>query len=303
MRIIFLGTGGGLPTPKRNLPATALQIGSEIVLFDCGEGTQRQFMSSNASFMKVQKIFITHFHGDHFLGLPGLIQSMNFIGRKKKLEIYGPPGIVEIVDRVVNLGYFSPGFEISAMELKSGESLHFDGYDVFAVAVDHLVPAFGYVLKEATRPGRFLPEKAKMLGLKEGPLFRALQKGRNVKVDGKLITPEMVTGPPRPGIKIAISGDTRPCDRFAKAAENSDLIIHEATLDSSLREQATDYGHSTAMEAAMIALRARASTLYLNHISNRYEDASILENEARMVFPNTFIAEDLMEITLRHRKE
>jgi ribonuclease Z len=253
--------------------------------------------------MKVQKIFITHFHGDHFLGLPGLIQSMNFIGRKKKLEIYGPPGIVEIVDRVVNLGYFSPGFEISAMELKSGESLHFDGYDVFAVAVDHLVPAFGYVLKEATRPGRFLPEKAKMLGLKEGPLFRALQKGRNVKVDGKLITPEMVTGPPRPGIKIAISGDTRPCDRFAKAAENSDLIIHEATLDSSLREQATDYGHSTAMEAAMIALRARASTLYLNHISNRYEDASILENEARMVFPNTFIAEDLMEITLRHRKE
>jgi ribonuclease Z len=260
-------------------------------------------MLSNASFMKIQKIFITHFHGDHFLGLPGLIQSMNFVGRKKKLEIFGPPGIDEIVRKVANLGYFSPGFEISSVELKPRESLHFNGYDIHAIEVDHLVPAYGYILKETDRPGRFLPEKAKALGLREGPFFRVLQEGRSIELNGKLITPEMVTGPPRPGIKIAISGDTRPCDRFAEAAENADLIIHEATLDSSLREQADEYGHSTAEGAALIALKAHAGVLYLNHISNRYEDASILEKEARAIFSNSFITEDLLEVTVKRRKE
>ncbi|MEM2944485.1 MAG: ribonuclease Z [Methanomassiliicoccales archaeon] len=300
MRIIFLGTAGGLPTPKRSLPATVLQVGPEIILFDCGEGTQRQFMSSNCSFVKVRKIFITHFHGDHFLGLPGLIQSMSFVGREEPLRIFGPPGIEEIVDITANLGYFDPNFDIIAREVAPGETLSFDEYDIKAIEVDHLVPCYGYVLTERARRGRFMVQKAKSLGIPEGPLFRVLQEGESVIVNGKTITPDMVMGPPRKGLKISISGDTKPCEAFADAARNSDIMIHEATLDSSLKSKAYDFGHSTASDAALVALKSGARALYLNHISNRYDNAMILEMEARKIFPNSYVSHDLMEVFVRH---
>jgi len=302
MRIVFLGTGGSIPAPNRNVSATALQIASEILLFDCGEGTQRQFMMSSASFMKVQKVFVTHFHADHFLGIPGMIQSMNFSGRDKPLEIFGPPGMIDIMRNLLRVGYFSPGFDVHVCEVKGGEAIKFPGYSVEAIEVDHNVPALGYVLKGEDRPGRFNLDVARELGVPEGPMFRALQQGKSVKVGKRTVTPDMVLGDTRPGIKIAFSGDTRPCDRLVEAAMRADVLVHEATADSSLEARANEFGHSTARGAATVAVKANVAALYLNHISNRYEDPSVLEAEAREIFPRTKVVEDLMTVTVLTRE-
>ena len=298
MRVIFLGTGGSLPSPKRNVPAVAVQVGSEVVLFDCGEGTQRQFMLSKASFMKVSAVFITHFHGDHFLGVPALLQSLNFSGRRKPLHIYGPPGTIETVDSMLHLGYFASSFEVVAEELEDGGRVGFAGYSVRAVAMDHTVPCLGYILEEDSRPGKFNLKRAKELGIPAGPSYRTLQEGHAVKVGDRTIFPEMVLGAQRKGRKIAISGDTRPSDAFARQAQAADLLIHEATLDSSLEEEAKHYGHTTAKAAAELALRSGVRCLYLYHISPRYEDATPLLQEARQVFPETYVADDLTEVTV-----
>ncbi len=302
MRLVFLGTGGSIPAPNRNVTATALQVGSEMILFDCGEGTQRQFMMSSASFMKVQKIFVTHFHADHFLGIPGMIQSMNFVGRDKPLEVFGPPGMIDIMRSLLRIGYFSPSFDVHVYELKAEEVVKFPGYSIEAVEVDHNVPAMGYVLHGENRPGKFNLDAALELGVPEGPLYRTLQQGKPVKVGRKTVTPDMVLGQARPGVKIAFSGDTRPCDRLIEAAKGADVIVHEATADSSLRERADEFGHSTAEGAATVAAKAGVGMLYLNHISNRYEDASVLEEEARRIFPRSKVVEDLMSVTVRMRE-
>lgn len=290
-----------MPSPNRNVSATALQIGSEIILFDCGEGTQRQFMKSSASFMKVRKVFVTHFHADHFLGIPGMIQSMNFSGREEALEIFGPPGLLDVVGCLLNVGYFYPNFEVRVAEMKGGDVAKFPAYTVEAVEMDHNVPSIGFVLRERKRTGRFYPERAERLGVPKGPLFRALQQGKDVRVGGRTVTPDMVLGPPRPGLKIAYSGDTRPCDRFVEAARNADVLIHEATVDSSLENKASEFGHSTAKDAATVAARAEVSVLYLNHISSRYEDGTVLEEEAKAVFPRARVTEDLMSVIVRAR--
>lgn len=299
MRIIFLGTGGSIPSVKRNLTATALQYGSEILLFDCGEGTQRQFIMSDISFMKVKKVFITHLHGDHFLGLPGLIQSMGFNGRVEPLYIFGPDGITELVRTIVSLGYFIPGYDIFVKEMQEGETVEFGEYSVQAIGVDHSVPALGYVFQESDRPGRFLVDRARELGIPEGPLFRRLQRGESIEINGRTINPHEVLGPPRRGRKVVFSGDTRPCQSVKKAAENAEILIHEATVDSSLKEKAAEFGHSTAEEAAKLAREAGARSLYLNHISNRYKDTSILQREAESIFPGAQVAEDLMTVDVK----
>lgn len=303
MRVIFLGTGGSLPSPRRNVTAVAVQVSSEIVLFDCGEGTQRQFMLSNASFMKVEHVFITHFHGDHFLGLPALVQSLNFSGRRRPLNIYGPGGTIETVRSMLSLGYFTSGFDIQAAEMEGGDVVELQGFSVAAVAMDHTVPCLGYVLAEDDRPGRFDPAKARRLGVPEGPRFRALQQGHPVEAGGRTITPDMVLGPKRRGRKIAISGDTRPVEAFADKAEGADLLIHEATLGSDLEAEAVMYGHTTAKGAAEIAVKARAKRLFMYHISPRYEDAGPLLEEARAVFPESYIASDLEEVQVTVGKE
>ncbi len=296
MRIIFLGTAGSLPTTKRNVSAIAVQIGPNVVLFDCGEGTQRQFMLSTASYMKVRSIFISHLHGDHFLGLPGLIQSMNFSGREKDLSVYGPRGTVETVDSLLHLGYFEPKFVIAAEDLADGDKVRLGNAVVKAVATEHTVPSLGYVLEEDPRPGKFDPAKAKEFGVRPGPSFGRLQQGNAIVVAGRTVTPEMVMGPRRRGRKIAISGDTRPSSNFAYAAEGADVMVHEATVASGLISDAREYGHATAAEAARLALEAHAKTLYLYHISSRYENPDELLNEARPIFPETYVAEDLMEV-------
>lgn len=301
MQLTFLGTGGGLPSPTRGVSALAVQIGRDVVLFDCGEGTQRQFMLSSLSFMKVSSVFITHFHGDHFLGLPGLIQSLNFSGREDRLRLYGPEGMHRIAATVATLGEFRPLFDIHAGELKDGDRVDLGPYSVTAVASDHTVPALSYVVQEADRRGRFRADRAKELGVPEGPLFSQLQSGRSVTVGGRTVEPSEVMGPPRPGRKVVYSGDTRPNRALREAARGAEVLVHEATLDSSLEEGAREYGHSTARGAAELARDAGVGALILTHISNRYDDPAVLEAEAREVFPHTIVAHDLMSYPVRLR--
>ncbi|KAA0014835.1 ribonuclease Z [Thermoplasmatales archaeon ex4484_30] len=300
--IYFLGTGGSWPTVQRNVSAVAIKRGGEIILFDCGEGTQRQLQKSKISYMQIKKIFITHYHGDHFLGLPGLIQTFQLNDREEPLYVYGPKGIGKIVSDVIHLGYFKPSYDIFAYEMKPGDEIKFEGYKIKCIDVCHNVPTLAYCLEEDIRPGRFNKKKALELGIPEGPLFRKLQNGESVNMNGKIITPEMVLGPPRPGRKVTISGDTMPCEKLVKFAKGSDVLIHDATFDSSLEERAIEYGHSTARQAAEIAKRAEVEKLILTHISPRYKDAKLLEEEAREIFPNTWVAHDFMELEVRLKK-
>ena len=300
--IYFLGTGGSWPTVQRNVSAVAIKRGGEIILFDCGEGTQRQLQKSKISYMQIKKIFITHYHGDHFLGLPGVIQTFQLNDREEPLHVYGPKGIGKIVSDVIHLGYFKPSYDIFAYEMKPGDEIKFEGYKIKCIDVCHNVPTLAYCLEEDIRPGRFNKKKALELGIPEGPLFRKLQNGESVNMNGKIITPEMVLGPPRPGRKITISGDTMPCEKLVKFAKGSDVLIHDATFDSSLEERAIEYGHSTARQAAEIAKRAEVEKLILTHISPRYKDAKLLEEEAREIFPNTWVAHDFMELEVRLKK-
>jgi ribonuclease Z len=299
MQLVFLGTGGSWPSKDRNVPAIALRMGSEIILLDCGEGTQRQLMRSNFSFMRITKVLITHFHGDHFLGLPGLVQSMYLNSRKKPLHIYGPPGTTRIISSLLKLGYFSPTFEIILHDLDDDTVVEEMHYKIKARRVEHSVPTLGYCIEEYPRPGRFNRERALKLGVPEGPLFRKLQKGEAVEVAGKKITSDMVLGPPRRGRKIVYSGDTRPCRAIVELAENCDVLIHDATLDATLENKAEAYEHSSARQAAEVAKRARAKLLFLVHISPRYKDTSVLEAEAKAVFKNSIIAEDLQEYEIK----
>jgi ribonuclease Z len=299
MHVLFLGTGGSWPCKEYNVPAIAVKLGSEILLFECGEGTQRQFMQSKFSFMQVSKIFISHYHGDHFLGLSGLIQSMNLNDRKADLDIYGPRGTIKTVGTLLNLGYFAPGFSITLHEMKDSETIEFKNYDVSAFSVDHDVPTLGFVLEEHARPGRFSLKKAKGLGIPEGPLYRQLQGGKTIKLKGKTIKPEMVLGSSRPGRKLVYSGDTRPSKTVTKYAEGADVLIHDGCLDQSLTKKAEQYGHSTAAQAAEIAKSAKVKKLFLIHHSPRYKNLSILEDEAKAVFKNSVAATDFMEYQVK----
>ncbi len=300
--IHFLGTGGSWPSVARNVSAIAIKRGGEILLFDCGEGTQRQLQKSALSYMQIKKIFITHFHGDHFLGLPGLFQTFQLNDREESLHIYGPPGIKALVYQLVHLGYFAPMYKIIPHELQGGDMLSFEGYAIKCMFVNHNVPTLSYSLEENMRPGRFNKEKALKLGVPEGPLFRRLQKGEKIKVDGKSITPKMVLGEPRPGRKITISGDTAPCNALISFAGKSDVLIHDATFDSSFKEKANEYGHSTARQAGEIAKKAGVEKLFLIHISPRYKNADVLEKDAQEVFPNAFVTHDFMEVEVKLKK-
>ncbi|MFQ5909946.1 MAG: ribonuclease Z [Thermoplasmata archaeon] len=301
MQIVFLGTGRSWPSPKRNVAAVAVKRGGEIILFDCGEGTQRQFMISSLSFMQVEKIFITHFHGDHFLGLPGLIQSMTLNDRTEPLRIWGPMGTKELIRVLLRTGYFNPGFDVHVQEMKDESTVDFEEYSVSSVKMRHNVPCIGFVLQEAERPGRFNREKAIALGLPEGPLFGKLQRGHTIEHQGKRITPGMVLGEKRAGRKIAYSGDTLPSQEFADAARECDVLIHDATTDASLEEKANEFGHSSSRQAALIARDCGARKLFLIHVSPRYEEATTLERDAKEVFEDSRVPDDFDEYLVRYR--
>ncbi|MHC1567694.1 MAG: ribonuclease Z [Candidatus Syntropharchaeia archaeon] len=296
LRLVFLGTGGSIPTTNRNPSSILINRKGELILFDCGEGTQQQMMRARTG-MKIRSIFITHFygHGDHFFGLPGLIKTMSFQGRKEPLEIYGPKGVEKTLYHVLSLCYSPPSFEIVVKELKPGDVVRRSDYEIKAIKTEHGIPSVGYVLKEDERRGRFNRERAIELGVKPGPLFSKLHSGESVFVDGKEIKPEEVVGPPRPGRKIVYTGDTRPCESVLRESENADLLIHDGTLSEELKDWALEYRHSTASEAAEIAKKANVKKLILTHISARYsENKETLLKEAKKIFENTVVAEDLM---------
>jgi ribonuclease Z len=303
LNILFLGTGGSWPTIKRNVTSIAVKRGSEIILFDCGEGTQRQFQKSKLSYMQISKIFITHFHGDHFLGIPGLIQTMQLNDREIPLHIYGPKGMIKLTDQLLSLGYFKPNYEIISHELNENDVIDFGEYYIKTLKVKHGAPTLAYALEEKMRPGKFDKPKALKLGVPEGPLFSKLQHGQTILLkNGEKITPNMVLGPARKGRKIVISGDTKPIDEMIDFSKDADILIHEATFDSELKEISGEYGHSTAFQAAEIAKKADVEKLFLVHISPRYLENKLLENEARKVFKNSFVPNDLQEIEIKLKK-
>ncbi len=299
LKITFLGTGGTLPTTNRNPSAIIVNRKGELMLFDCGEGTQQQMMRAKTGMKNLTSIFITHYHADHILGIPGLIQTMSFQGRTEPLHLYGPRWIHEFVQIMLALGYYKLNFEVKGHELRPGDVVERAEYTIKAIKTDHGIPSIGYVLEEKERLGRFNREKAIELGVPPGPLFSKLHSGETIFVGGKEIKSSQVVGPPRRGRKVVYTGDTRPTDTIVEAARNADLLIHDSTLTYDLLDWAIEARHSTAKEAAETASKACVSELVLTHISSRYsEDPSPILMEARLIFKNSHIAEELMEIVI-----
>ena len=299
MEIIFLGTSSAVHSKERNHPSIALKAFGDIMLFDCGEGTQRQILFTKVSPMKISKIFITHYHGDHILGLPGLLQSMSLHGRESKLTVYGPHGLNGVKNAIYSLGYCAIDFPVEFVEIDSGIVEETDEYVITAQRVRHNVPTLAYSIEEKKKP-RFLREKAIELGVPVGPDFGRLHNGEEVEVNGKIIKPEQVLGEPRKGIKITYSGDTRPCEEIISLAQDSTILIHESTFINKDNTNAEEHAHSTSIDAAYTAKYSNSKELILTHISTRYgeEYANIMLEEAREIFENTRIAKDLMEIEL-----
>ncbi|UCD45886.1 MAG: ribonuclease Z [Candidatus Bathyarchaeota archaeon] len=299
MEVIFLGTSGSMPTQRRGASAIAIKRGRELIFFDCGEGTQRRMVEARIGFRRRTRMFISHLHGDHVLGLPGLLQTMNLLQRERPLYVYGPQGLTEFIEAFSSvLG--GPSFPLHVHEILS-EGKIYEGpeYDVTAVRADHDDPTWCFILEEHPRPGRFHPEVAQAQRVPEGRLWHRLQHGEDVRLDnGTVVRSEDVVEPSRRGLKVAYSGDTRPSKAFTDVSECADLMIHEATFDDSLADKAEENAHSTSREAAEVAKAAGVKMLVLTHISSRYPDPGVLLEEARSIFPETMIAEDLMSLKL-----
>jgi ribonuclease Z len=276
----------------------------ELILFDCGEGTQQQMMRAKTGMMSLSSIFISHFHADHFLGIPGLIQTMSFLGRKEPLLIYGPEGTREFTELFKALGYFNLKYEVQGIRLKPGDIVEREEYVIRALKTEHSISSLGYALIENPRPGRFNRERAIELGIPPGPLFAKLQKGNPVKVNEKLVKPEDVMGALRPGRTVVYSGDTRPCGPILEASRGADVLIHDGSFADEMADWAKESKHSTAGEVATLAKKAGVRKLVLTHISSRYtDDAEPLLTDSKKVFENVIIAEDLMEIEIPYRSE
>jgi ribonuclease Z len=301
MRVIPLGTSSGKPTLRRNVSALALAREGEWLLFDCGEGTQMQVARAGLSPSRLSAVFITHLHGDHFNGLPGLLSTMGLDRRTRNLKLAGPQGIGDYLGllerlRVVFLTYPVELTEFSSLT-QATVICETSEYQVRALALDHRLFALGYRLDERPKPGRFNVDRARMLGVPEGPLWGRLQAGEDVRLeDGNTVRSSEVMGPPRPGKSIAYCLDTRPCPMAVELARGVDLLIHEATYTEEFTAEAQLYGHSTAAQAARTALDAGARRLLITHFSSRYPDSTPLLEEARRIFPDTDVAEDLIEV-------
>lgn len=304
MKIFLLGTGGAIPTLRRSLPAVALQREGDIFLFDCGEGTQVQIVRADLSPGRLHAIFLTHLHGDHVTGLPGLLMTIMHQGREKPLLIFGPRGTREYVQLFRKCLGFNPQYELEIREIGEGGFFSAPGYCMEAMALDHKPLTLAYSLIEEQRPGRFFPEKARELGVREGPQFGRLQRGEMIALeDGSVVSPKMVMGPPRRGRKFVYVTDTRPCPQVIKFAQGADLLIHEGMFAANMEEEAWKKGHSTAAQAAAIARDAKVERLVLTHVSSRYGRGDELLEEARQVFSKTVVGKDLMELEIPVHKE
>lgn len=291
LSVFFAGTGGSIPTAARGLPALLVRRGGDRILFDCGEGTQRQLVAS-VGLSDLDEVFLTHFHADHWLGLPGLLKTFDLRGRERPLAVHGPPGLSELIVAALRLAG-RVRYELRLIELSAGDVLERDGYKIAPVPVLHRVKAFGYVLYEDQRPGEFDPRAAVRLGLVPGPEFGRVQRGETIRG----VTPDQLVGPPRTGRKLVISGDTAPCESLSVAAHRADVLIHEATFAEDERERAAETEHSTASQAASVAREAEVMMLALTHFSSRYPPA-VLRDEARAVFDATVLPRDFDTIEI-----
>ena len=289
--LFFAGTAGSVPTARRGLPALLLRAGGERILFDCGEGTQQQLLRS-VGLPDVGTIFLTHFHLDHWLGLPGMIKTFDLRARERPLTIYGPPGLKRLF-ALVRQVIGRTGYPLELIELEPHAEVRFGSFLISPFAVKHRVEAYGYAFIEDDRPGRFDVEAARELGVREGPDFGRLQRGETVGG----VTPAQVMGETRAGRRIVISGDTAPCQAVEVFAHGAEVLVHEATLMEDERERARETGHSTAHQAAEIARDAGVKLLALTHLSTRYFPREV-RDEARAVFPNTVVPRDFDEITV-----
>jgi ribonuclease Z len=300
--VIFLGTGGSIPTKERGLPAVALRREGELFLLDCGEGTQRQMMHAGLGFNRPMSIMISHLHGDHVLGLPGLLQTMSSLVRDKPLDLYGPEGVSAYLGSLRRTLGFAANFPVRVTELKPGQEVAKNSYLIKTTNAMHDITCLAYAIVEKERPGRFHPEKAKRLGVPEGPLWKQLQMGKDVEVDGKTVTPGQVMEEPRPGLKIVYAIDTRPSEDVKELAKKADLLMHDGGFAEDRRDKAKEYFHSTAKEAARLARNARVGKLALVHISAVTRDDSVLLKQARSVFKATLVPKDLTVLSLRRVK-
>ncbi len=299
LSIFFAGTAGSVPSARRGLPALLVRRGGEKLLFDCGEGTQRQLLRS-IGLLDLDAIFVTHFHADHWLGLPGMLKSLALRDRTAPLRLYGPPGLRELMSSM-SVAFGRLPFPLAVLELGPAEAVEGDGYRIAAVPVRHRAPvSYGYALVEDTRPGHLDPEIARQLGVTPGPDFGRLQRGE--PVGG--VRPEQVMGPPREGRKVVISGDTAPCEALAIAAHQADVLVHEATFMHEEAERARETSHSTARQAAELARDAEVRLLAITHLSARYAGREVRE-EARAIFPRTEAPRDFdtIEVPFGERGE
>lgn len=299
LSLLFAGTAGSVPTPKRGLPAILLRAGGERILFDCGEGTQHQLLRS-VGLPELDAIFITHLHLDHWLGLPGMIKSFDMRDRDSQLEIFGPPGFMALFQQVIRPIIGRTKYRLDVGDLDPHEEIGYDGFVIQGFPVKHRVEAFGYAMIEDDRPGRFDAQRATELGVTPGPDFGRLQRGETV--DG--VTPDQVMGQDRPGRRIVYSGDTMPCQTTEVYAAGADVLIHEATFLEDERARARETGHSTAAQAARLALDAKVKLLALTHLSTRYFPREI-RDEARATFENTVVPRDFdaIEVPFPERGE
>jgi ribonuclease Z len=300
MKLIVLGTSASTPSKERNLSSILLNFNGLNYLFDCPEGTQRQLMKAKASYMKIHAVFLSHFHGDHILGLPGLIATMSMHQRDYPLLVFGPKGIKEKIEKALELSLLKVNFEIKAIELKQGKIMEEEKFFVECFKLKHDVPCYGFVFKEKDSLGKFNREKALSLGIPEGPLWRQLQKGKKIKVGNKTFKPKDVLDESKRkiGKKVSFVFDTLADSGYVNKVKESDVLFHESTFLDKMKERAKETMHSTAREAGKIAAKAKVKRLVLFHFSPRHKETEKFDVEAREFFGNVTAARDLQEIEL-----
>jgi ribonuclease Z len=299
MRIVFLGTSAAVPTATRGLSSTVIVRGGELLIFDVGEGMQQNFIRSRLGVNKKIKIFITHMHADHCLGVLGLLQTLSLLGREAPVDIYGPPDFAEFVKASVKILSFGLVFEARINSIKDeGVVVQERDYFVSCCRAQHIDPTYAFCINEHKRPGIFNVEKIRSLGIPEGHLYKKLQSGEDITYRGRRITATQITGPKRPGRKVGISGDTRPTDKLRNFFLNCDLLVFDSTYSHNESQKAKERLHSTASEAAVLAQQAGVKKLLLTHFSARYRDTSQLVSEASAFHKNVEAAEDLRIIEI-----
>lgn len=299
MKLVFLGTSGAMPTENRGLSCICLEREGEILMFDAGEGAQISFMKSGLGWNKKMKIFVTHMHGDHCIGLLGILQTMAMKNRTEPIEIYGPSGIDEFISANIKILNFGLTFPVLITVIDEGTVLESEKYNVYSCKANHSISAFSYLFKEKDKPGKFHLEEAKRLKIPEGRLWNDLQNGKIIHVDGRTINPEQVLGDKRPGKKIGISGDTIPTEELKKFFSNCDYLVFDSTFLEEVKDKAAETFHSTARQAAVLAKNAGVKNLILTHFSARYKDEIKSLEEAKQVHESVIAARDLLELEIK----